>query len=109
MDDRIEKIKRMLSEYAEYAGESSMHRTLACSSVNDIYKSLDNQAAARVSVMSGYNGAYLRFYIIKAFVYGYYTMRDDSIIKRIDDELDKVAPIIFELSLQDAIDCGYLG
>ena len=109
MENRIEKMKRMLSDYAECAGESSVKRSQTFSTPDDIYKSLDNQAAARVSIMSGYNGSYLRFYIIKAFMYGYFTALDDSVIARIDDELDKVAPIIFELSMQDAIDCGYLG
>lgn len=109
MENRLEKIKKMLKDYAAYAGESSVNRSLELTCPDDIYKSLDNQAAARVSVMSSYSGLYLRYYIIKAFMYGYYTSFDEKIIEQIDVELDGIAGILCEISLQEAIDCGYLG
>ena len=64
MENHIEKVKAMLSDYANFAGESSVARTKAFTSPSDIYKSLEYQAAARVSVKYSYSGAYLRYYFI---------------------------------------------
>lgn len=100
-------VKAMLDDYAKYAGEYYVNKTLNYTSLNDIYASLDKQAEARVSVEHGYNFRFLYFYIIKAFMYGYYRTHDQSIIDRIDAELDLIYKDIGELSVQEAIDGGY--
>ena len=100
-------IKAMLDAYEKYAGESAMKKSLECTSPNDIYHSLRQQAEARVSVEHGYNFRFLYFYIIKAFMYGYYRTHDESIIGRLDAEPEEVYKDIGELSVQEAIDGGY--
>ena len=97
----------MLDEYEKYAQESAMKKTLRFTSPNDIYHSLVQQAEARVSMENGYNYTFLYFCIIKAFMYGYYSTHDESIVDRIVAELNAVYPKLFDLSVQEAIDLGY--
>lgn len=100
-------VKAMLDAYEKYAGERAMNKTLGYTSPNDIYHSLVQQAEARVSFEHQYNYTFLYFYIIKAFMHGYYRTHDESIVAGLEAELEKIYKDIFELSVQEAIDRGY--
>lgn len=100
-------IKSILDDYEKHVSEQTIEKTLAHISPNDIYHSLNRQAAERVSVEHGRGFCVAFFYIIKAFMYGYYSTHAESIIERIGAELDAVYKTIADLSVQEAIDGGY--